>query len=66
MNILTVKYFRQKLKTFFNGVNSHTSRDVNDMDTTSYLLKSPANAIRLSKSIDDYKSGLGTERSLIE
>ena len=40
--------------------------DYESMEETFYLLKSPANAARLLQSIEDYKNGLGTERSLIE
>jgi antitoxin YefM len=40
--------------------------DYESMEETFYLLKSPANAARLLKSIEDYKNGLGQERSLIE
>lgn len=40
--------------------------DYESMEETFYLLKSPANAARLLQSIEDYKNGLGKERSLIE
>jgi antitoxin YefM len=40
--------------------------DYESMEETFYLLKSPANAARLQKGIEDYEKGLGTERSLIE
>jgi antitoxin YefM len=40
--------------------------DYESMEETFYLLKSPANAARLLKSIDDYEKGSGQERSLIE
>lgn len=40
--------------------------DYESMEETFYLLKSPANAARLLQSIEDYKNGLGQERSLIE
>ncbi|MES2427007.1 MAG: type II toxin-antitoxin system prevent-host-death family antitoxin [Bacteroidota bacterium] len=40
--------------------------DYESMEETFYLLKSPANATRLLKSIEDYEKGLGKERSLIE
>jgi len=40
--------------------------DYESMEETFYLLKSPANAARLLKSIEDYEKGLGKERSLIE
>jgi antitoxin YefM len=40
--------------------------DYESMEETFYLLKSPANAARLLKSIEDYQNGLGHERSLIE
>jgi antitoxin YefM len=40
--------------------------DYESMEETFYLLKSPANAARLLKSIEDYDNGLGKERSLIE
>jgi antitoxin YefM len=40
--------------------------DYESMEETFYLLKSPANAARLLQSIEDYKKGLGQERSLIE
>ena len=43
-----------------------TRQSHRDSDTTSYLLKSPNNAARLLKSIDDNKLGLGQERNLIE
>ncbi|MFI5137483.1 MAG: type II toxin-antitoxin system Phd/YefM family antitoxin [Sphingobacteriales bacterium] len=40
--------------------------DYESMEETFYLLKSPANAARLLKSIEDHEKGLGQERSLIE
>ncbi|HEY2582691.1 MAG TPA: type II toxin-antitoxin system prevent-host-death family antitoxin [Mucilaginibacter sp.] len=40
--------------------------DYESMEETFYLLKSPANASRLLKSIEDYENGLGRERNLIE
>jgi antitoxin YefM len=40
--------------------------DYESMEETFYLLKSPNNAARLLKGIEDYKNGLGKQRSLIE
>ena len=40
--------------------------DYESMEETFYLLKSPANAARLLKSIEDYEKGSGQERSLKE
>jgi antitoxin YefM len=40
--------------------------DYESMEETVYLLKSPNNAARLLKGIEDYEKGLGVERSLIE
>ena len=40
--------------------------DYESMEETFYLLKSPKNAERLLKSIEDYEKGLGKERQLIE
>ena len=40
--------------------------DYESMEETFYLLKSPANASRLLKSIEDYNNGLGEEKQLIE
>ncbi len=40
--------------------------DYESMEETFYLLKSPANAARLLKSIEDREKGLGQERTLIE
>ncbi|MEO7215973.1 type II toxin-antitoxin system prevent-host-death family antitoxin [Mucilaginibacter sp.] len=40
--------------------------DYESMEETFYLLKSPKNALRLLQGIEDYKTGLGKERSLIE
>ena len=40
--------------------------DYESMEETFYLLKSPNNAARLLKSIEDHEKGLGQERSLIE
>ena len=40
--------------------------DYESMEETFYLLKSPANAARLLKSIEDYEKGFGQEKSLIE
>jgi antitoxin YefM len=40
--------------------------DYESMEETFYLLKSPNNAARLLKGIEDYEKGLGKEKSLIE
>jgi len=39
---------------------------MSNIDETSYLLNSPANAARLMKSIEEYKQELISERKLIE
>jgi antitoxin YefM len=44
----------------------HSKSDYESMEETFYLLKSPANAARLLKSVEDYEKGFGQERSLIE
>jgi antitoxin YefM len=40
--------------------------DYESMEETFYLLKSPNNAARLLKGIEDYGKGLGKPRNLIE
>jgi antitoxin YefM len=40
--------------------------DYESMEETFYLLKSPNNASRLLKGIEEYEKGLGTKRNLIE
>ena len=40
--------------------------DYESMQETFYLLKSPANAARLLRGIEEYGKGLGQERKLIE
>jgi antitoxin YefM len=40
--------------------------DYESMEETFYLLKSPANASRLLKGIEDYEKGLAKERNLVE
>jgi len=40
--------------------------DYDSMEETFYLLRSPANASRLLKGIEDYEKGRGQERRLIE
>jgi antitoxin YefM len=40
--------------------------DYESMEETFYLLRSPANASRLLKGIEDYEKGFGKERNLIE
>ena len=40
--------------------------DYDSMEETFYLLKSPKNAVRLLKGLEDYEKGLGKERSPIE
>ncbi|WP_094569292.1 type II toxin-antitoxin system Phd/YefM family antitoxin [Mucilaginibacter xinganensis] len=40
--------------------------DYESMEETFYLLKSPKNAARLLKSLEDYENGLVEERKLIE
>lgn len=39
--------------------------DYDSLEETFYLLKSPNNAARLLKGIEDYEKGLGKERNLI-
>lgn len=39
--------------------------DYESLEETFYLLKSPNNAARLLKGIEDYEKGLGKERDLI-
>ena len=40
--------------------------DYQAMEETAYLLRSPANAVRLLESIAELEAGKGTERDLIE
>lgn len=40
--------------------------DYESMQETLYLLKSPKNAARLLKGLEDYEKGLGQERNIIE
>ena len=40
--------------------------DYESMQETFYLLKSPNNALRLLKGINEYNKGMGQERELIE
>jgi len=40
--------------------------DYESLEETFYLLKSPNNAARLLKGIEDYEKGMGKERNLIE
>jgi antitoxin YefM len=40
--------------------------DYESMEETFYLLKSPNNATRLLRGIEDYEKGSGQEKSLIE
>jgi len=40
--------------------------DYEAMEETTYLLRSPANAIKLLESISELESGKGTERQLLE
>lgn len=47
------------------GSNVFLISNPKNMDETYYLLKSPANAVRLLKSIEDYEKGLGQERTLL-
>jgi len=40
--------------------------DYESLNETAYLLRSPRNAPRLMESIDEFESGKGKERNLIE
>lgn len=71
-----LKYFLDKVRNdhkplVVTSINAEdvvviSKADYESMEETFYLLKSPNNAARLMKSIEDFNKGIGTERKLIE
>lgn len=48
---------RQSILNLFRFLNRHTAKTGHEMDTTAYLMKSPANKARLLKAMKDIESG---------
>ena len=71
-----LKYFLDKVRNdhkplVVTSINAEdvvviSKADYESMEETFYLLKSPNNATRLMKSIDDFDKGIFSERKLIE
>lgn len=65
------KVFKNHSPLFISRTNGEdvvvlSKADYESMQETFHLLKSPANATRLLKGIEEYEKGSGIERDLIE